>query len=90
MHFQIQFYQGGLANWLSQCISYYVGKPGRVSGKKVTDPFSSHLDVASIQFLPSCINYLLRVPGLCLWEHKAERHDHCCTGVYGEMAMVAV
>lgn len=29
-NFQIlQFYQGGLESWLSQCISYYVNKPDR-------------------------------------------------------------
>lgn len=91
VNFQIrQFYQGWLESWLPQCISYYVDKPDRVSGNEVTDPFISHLGVVGIQFLPSCISYLLRVPGLQFWEHKAGRHDHCCSGVYGEMEMVTV
>lgn len=48
VNFQIlQFYQGGLESWLSQCISYYVNKPDRVSGNEVTDPFISHLVFSS-------------------------------------------
>lgn len=58
VNFQIlQFYQGGLESWLSQCISYYVNKPDRVSGNEVTDPFLSHVGVWSLHQPLGCCWY---------------------------------